>query len=214
MVAVSEGRSIPQPVLKRLTRYLTHLESLRAQGTRWAPSRVLAKTLGLTSSTVRHDLSFLALASCSRRGYGVENLIRSVSRLLGADAGWKMVVVGAGNLGLAFATHDEFPGRRFTIHGIFDGDRGRVGQRVGSLTVQDMRAMPGVVRAERVDIGIIAVSARAAQQAADMLICSGVRGLLNLAPAHIVVPKRVRLVDARLLSGMLELAHAIGRVGD
>jgi NADH/NAD ratio-sensing transcriptional regulator Rex len=38
---------------------------------------------------------------------------------------------------------------------------------------------------------------------------AGVRGLLNLTTAHIIVPKKVSLVDARFLASLRELAYAV-----
>ena len=65
----------------------------------------------------------------------------------------------------------------------------------------------------RADIGIITVSAEAAQEVADLLVKSGLRGILNFAPAFVNCPPHVavRMVD---LSQELEiLAYHLNRVG-
>jgi len=165
--------------------------------------------LGLTSSTVRQDLSHLDFSGTSKRGYETEGLFRVLVGVLGADKPWNMVVVGAGNLGRALALHEEFSRRGFHIRGIFDADPGKVGRKLGSLTVRRMDELPVLVPEWGVEMGIIAVPATAAQDVADRLIASGVRGLLNLALTHITVPQDVAIIDSRIVASLLELSHLV-----
>ena len=72
-----------------------------------------------------------------------------------------------------------------------------------------MADLSGVVCGQDVDIGVVAVPHAAAQQVADQLIVAGVRGLLNLTTAHIIVPRKVSVVDARFLASLRELAYAV-----
>jgi len=205
----SEGGCIPPSVVKRLTRYLTEVQTLRADGLDWVSSQELAEALGLTSSTVRQDLSHVDFSGISRRGYETQGLESVLTAVLGADTSWKAVVVGAGNLGRALALHEDFSRRGFSICGVFDADARKVGARVGALTVQGMRELAATVSARNVQIGIIAVPNSGAQSVADLLIVAGVQGLLNLALTHIVAPPNVSVIDSRVVSSMLELSHAI-----
>jgi redox-sensing transcriptional repressor len=132
---------------------------------------------------------------------------------LGADAVWSMIVVGAGNLGSALALHEEFGRRGFLLHGIFDTDPRKIGRKFGDFQVQSLDDLPSFVGEKKVDIGIIAVPPAAAQRVADLMIASGIRGLLNLTFSHIVAPRRVSVVDARIVASLQELAHAIKSKG-
>jgi redox-sensing transcriptional repressor len=123
-----------------------------------------------------------------------------------------MVVVGAGNLGRALALHDEFQRRGFNICGIFDCDARKIGKKIGRLTIQNVRAIPTVVRNNRIDVGVIAVPAAIAQSVADILIASRIRGLLNMAQTHVVSPRHVPVVDVRIVASLQELAHSISRM--
>jgi redox-sensing transcriptional repressor len=200
---------IPPSVVRRLTRYLAHIQTLRAGRQEWVSSQDLADSLGLTSSTVRQDLSHLDFSGISKRGYELEGLETILARILGADTVWKVVVIGAGNLGRALATHQDFARRGYKICGIFDADAGKVGTKVASLTVRPMNRLPAFVSRRLVDIGVIAVPAAAAQRVADLLILSGIRGILNLTLTHVVTPGRVPIVDARIVASLQELSHAI-----
>lgn len=200
---------IPPSVVKRLTKYMAHVQHRQNEGVKWVSSVELAETLGLTSSTVRQDLSHVDFFGVSRRGYEAEGLRRVLAGVLGADKEWRMVVVGAGHLGQALVLHEEFDRRGMNILGIFDKDPKKVGSRVGKLTVGGMSGLPAFVRQNAVDIGIIAVPAEAAHRVADLLIASGIHGLLNLSLTHIVTPRHIPVVDSRIIASLMQLTHAI-----
>ncbi len=206
---VSRPDRIPDPVVRRLTKYLAHLQQLQRGAEAWVLSQGLAQALDLTDSTVRQDLSHLDFSGRAMHGYEVEGLQRALINVLGLDATCNAVVAGAGNLGRALALHEGFRRQDFNICGIFDIDPRLFGEKIGHLVVQKMDALPGVVRDERVDIGIVAVPASAARVVAFELISAGVRGLLNLACAHVTVPKDVVIVDARIVEGLQQLSYAI-----
>jgi redox-sensing transcriptional repressor len=206
----NHGKAMPPSVVRRLTRYYAQVQDLRAQDVEWVSSQELADTLGLTSSTVRQDLSHVDFSGISKRGYETVGLESVLSEVLGVDTVWKTVVVGAGRLGMALALFDEFPRSGFRICGVFDSDPEKVGCDFGDgLSVQGMDALAAFVKRRRIDIGIIAVPAVAAQEAANGLVIAGVRGLLNLAYTHITTPDHVSVVDARILESLQELSHAI-----
>lgn len=200
---------IPASVVTRLTRYLTKVQSLRTHDVQWVSSQELADELGLTSSTVRQDLSHIDFSGISRRGYETAGLEKALTDVLGIDSGWNAVVIGAGNLGRALALHEEFPRRGFTICGVFDNDPEKIGQKLGDFTIRSIDEIPRFVRAAGIDIGIIAVPEAAAQTVADLLIASRIKGLLNLSLSHISAPRRVPVKDARVVARLLELAHSI-----
>ena len=203
------SKSIPPTVVKRLTRYLAHVRRLAAGETEWVSSHEIAEALGLTSSTVRQDLSHIDFSGISKRGYETSGLQRVIESVLGADRTWHMIVVGAGNLGRALTLHEDFQRHGFHIVGIFDNDDGKIGKKVGRFVVQGMRRTASFVKANDVEIGIIAVPAVAAQGVAAHLAAAGVRGLLNMSQTHIAVPEDVRVVDARIVASLQELSHGL-----
>lgn len=200
---------MPSTVVRRLTGYLALVQDLCLRGEEWVSSMELAEHFGLTSSTVRQDLSHIDFSGISKKGYEVAKLCDVLRRVLGADKEWKSVVVGAGNLGTAIANHGDLERRGFLICGLFDIDEKRIGKQEGRLKVSHIRDMEHVVKENGVEIGIIAVPAKAAQQAADSLVKAGVSGILNLSVSHISVPSDVRVISARMVSSLLELTHAV-----
>lgn len=178
-------------------------------GVEWVSSQDVADALGMTSSTVRQDLSHIDFHGISKRGYETRGFHKVLAKVLGADTVWNMIVVGAGNLGKALALHEEFPRRGYNICGIFDNDPRKMGRKVGRFAVQDIRDMPRFISNGKIDVGIVAVPASAAQSVADMLIIARIRGILNMTLTHVVAPKHIVVIDSRIVANLFELSHAI-----
>ena len=200
---------IPASVIRRLPRYLTQAQRLRQEGVEWVSSAILANTLGLTSSTVRQDLSYIDFKGISKRGYSSMGLESALARTLGVDRDVVCVLVGAGNLGRALSLHEGFARQGFKIVGVFDSNPAIVGKKIGKFIVQSIDELVPRVSAEGVDVGIVSVPHDAAQQVADLLMQSGVRGLLNMTTAHLLVPDTVSVVDVRILLSLRELAYLV-----
>lgn len=205
----SRRKTVPRAVIGRLTKYLTYAQDLCEQKVEWVSSAELAEALGLTSSTVRQDLLHVDFYGIAKRGYRVDGLRQVLTRFLGADAAWNTVVVGAGNLGKALARHGEFARRGFRIVGIFDNDPRKVGSHVNNLRVEPIRDLPGSIVSKKAEVGIIAVPATSTQAVADLMILSGIKGLLNLTLTHVLAPRGVKVVEVRLTASLWELAHLI-----
>lgn len=202
-------KRIPKSVVQRLVKYHMIVQDLREKGVEWISSKALAEALGLTSSTVRQDLLPLDFSGVSKRGYRTEGLENTLGRSLGADKRARSVIVGAGNLGKALALNGKLPAKGFDICGIFDCNPDIVGEKVGKIRIRPMSNLARVMIRKKIDIGIIAVPAESAQGVADILCLCGAKGLLNLSHAYLKVPQGVAVVDARLITGLQELWHAV-----
>lgn len=206
-----ESDHIPHPVIRRLPKYLVHVQELREEGVEWASSQDIADALGLTSSTVRQDLSHMDLRGISKKGYEASQLEAVLRQILGADIMHQVVIIGAGHLGRALAEHGAFARRGFDICGLFDQDPRLVGQKYGPVKVMSMNELKEQSGEVKIDIGIIAVPSSAAQEVAEQLVATGVRAILNLAYKHVKVPSGVTVVDARIMESLQELAYALGK---
>lgn len=205
----SQAQNIPASVIRRLPRYLTQAQRLRQEGVEWVSSSLLAETLGLTSSTVRQDLSYIDFKGVSKKGYPSVGLETALARTLGVDRDVVCVLVGAGNLGRALSMHEGFARQGFKIVAVFDNNPAVVGKKIGRFVVQGVTDLATTVAGESVDIGIVSVPHDAAQDVADLLMAAGVRGLLNMTTAHLQVPGTVFVVDVRILLSLRELAYRV-----
>lgn len=202
---------MPQPVIRRLPKYLVHVQELREEGVEWASSQDIADALGLTSSTVRQDLSHMDMRGISKKGYETSQLEAMLRQILGADIMHHVVIIGAGHLGRALAEHGAFARRGFEICALFDLDPKLIGSHYGNVEVMSIKDLPQQAAKKNIDIGIIAVPSQAAQEVADQLVKVGVKAILNLAYKHVKAPAGVTVVDARIMESLQELTYVLGK---
>lgn len=200
-------RAIPEATVGRLPIYLRALVEMAEQGATTVSSGDLAEAAGVNSAKVRKDLSYLGSYGTRGVGYDVAYLIHQVRRELGLTQHWPVVIAGAGNLGHALANYKGFPKRGFRVVAMVDAAEGKVGERVGSTTVEHVDRLPEIVQRQEVAIGIIATPAAAAQEVADRMVAAGIRSILNFAPAVITVPPEVSLRKVDLSIELQILAY-------
>jgi redox-sensing transcriptional repressor len=190
-------RRIPEATVARLPVYLRILYEVAADGTTNVSSERLAELAGVNAAKVRKDLSYLGTYGTRGVGYDVEFLQYQMSRELGLNREWPVVIVGAGNLGHALANYAGFDERGFPVAALVDVDPAKVGTAVNGVPVRHLDDLAALVGAGSGTIGVIATPAVAAQQAADRLVEAGVASILNFAPVVLTVPRGVvvRKVD-------------------
>lgn len=198
---------IPIPVLQRLATYLPFLceQTLK----QYIRSSDIARALGFTASTVRQDFRHLKVTGTAKRGYLVKSLAATIKDVIRPHNTRNVIVVGAGNAGKSIAAHEALQRYGFNVVAVADISKDLIGTMTGRFTISDVRDLPHLVRKNKIDIGIITVPTNAAQKVADHLILSGVRGLLNMAPVHVVTPRFVPVIDVRIVHGLLQLSHLI-----
>ncbi|HWB53247.1 MAG TPA: redox-sensing transcriptional repressor Rex [Tepidisphaeraceae bacterium] len=194
---------IPNPAVRRLSLYLRQLEIFRKKGRRTVSSKQLGESLRLTDAQVRKDLAYFGQFGHPGIGYRVEELTTRLRQILGTDKIWKVLLVGAGNLGRALLAYRGFKAKGFEIVAVFDSDPAKVGMKIGDFNVTALTDLTKIMHEQQIRLAILAVPAEAAQEMADRLIDAGVRGLLNFAPISLNVPENVA-VNAVDLAVQLE----------
>ena len=182
---------ISESTVRRFSTYLRSLDEFSLEGKPLISSRELALLSGVNSAQVRKDLS--CIGSLGRRGLGyqVEPLRKEIRTILGLSREWLLALVGAGNIGSALVSYTDFDRQGFKIVAVFDNANDRIGQRLGSHTIEPITHFPDVVSRHSVEIGVIATPAHDAQEVADMMVTSGVRAVLNFAPRKLRLPEDV-----------------------
>src|SRR3984885_4335423 len=193
---------IPEATVARLPIYLRALYALAEHGVTTVASDELARSAGVNSAKLRKDLSHLGSYGIRGVGYDVEYLVYQVSRALGLNQSWPVVIIGAGNLGRALANYGGFLARGFRIEAVLDSDASLVGAELGGVPVRHVTDLESVVTEHGIVIGVIAVPAGAAQAMCDRLVAAGVTSILNFAPLVLNVPDGV---DVRKVDLSIEL---------
>jgi redox-sensing transcriptional repressor len=204
--------SVPEPAVRRLSLYLRELEGLLRRGRDTVSSKQLGEVLNLTDAQVRKDLAYFGQFGHPGIGYRVDELISRLRCILGTDRTWNVLLVGAGHLGSALLSYRGFSKKGFQVVAVFDSDPAKIGSRIGiggSLEILPIDQMPAIVAEREIQIGVLAVPAEVAQATADSLVAAGIKGILNFAPASLIVPERVALATVDLAVHLEQLAFRI-----
>ncbi|HEX2060137.1 MAG TPA: redox-sensing transcriptional repressor Rex, partial [Thermoanaerobaculia bacterium] len=120
---------------------------------------------------------------------------------LGIDRTRNVLIVGAGNLGMALADYSGFNSNGFHIVALVDADPAKTGRTSrNGIPVLPYERLSDIVRRNHIDIGIIAVPGDAAQAVYDALADAGIQAILNFAPVQMKLRAgvKVKSVDLRI----------------
>ncbi|KUO51566.1 MAG: redox-sensing transcriptional repressor rex [Desulfitibacter sp. BRH_c19] len=188
---------IPEATVSRLSVYSRFLFQVDKKGIITISSGDIAQGVGVSPAQVRKDLAYFGEFGTRGVGYNVKDLQYNILKILGLNKQWKVIVIGAGNLGSALGIYAGFKERGFDIVGIFDDNPQKVGFKVNNIEIMSMDRLPKIVKEYKVKMGIITVPSEHAQDVANYLIENNVTSILNFAPRVLNVPKDiiVRNVD-------------------
>ena len=202
-----KNAKISNAVIKRLPRYRRYLIGLRKQGVEKISSKEFSNLIGYTASQIRQDLNNFGGFGQQGYGYSVDGLYDEISAILGLDKEYRMVIMGAGNLGQAIAKYTHFHKQGFKVCGVFEISPNLIGKDLDGIEIMDYENIVEYVEEEEIDIGIICVNQNNAQEVADKLSFAGVKGIWNFAPTDIEVPKHVALENVHLSDSLHSLAY-------
>src|SRR5437660_6900159 len=202
-------RKIPESTVRRLALYLRYLEQSQAQGSATISSQELARRGGTTSAQVRKDLSLFGSFGKRGLGYSVPQLAAQIRGILGLKRSYRVVLVGAGKIGLALVHYQGFRQRGFEVAAIYDRDARKVGSRLDGLVVRDVKHIEGDLKKEPTDIAIVVTPAEAAQEVVDRLVRAGVKAILNFAPGQLAVPAEVAVKTVDMAVELETLSYAL-----
>lgn len=200
-------KEVPHIVIKRLPLYLRMLEHLTREGVETISSAKLASRMDFSAAQIRKDLSHFGGFGKQGRGYKVNALCEQLSEILNVDQAWDVAIIGANCIGEAMARDQNLSQRGFKIKMIFDDDESKVGQNIAGLTVQDAADMVRLIRAEDIQMAILAVPAERAQQVADRLVEAGIKAILNYAPIRLTTPEEIRVACIDPATRLQEMSY-------
>lgn len=197
-----KSQKIPEATIIRLSVYSRYLRQLEKNGVTTVSSGTIAEGVNGSPAQVRKDLAYFGEFGTRGVGYNVNDLNRYISKILGIDNKWNVIIVGAGNLGAALSQYKGFEERGFNILAMFDNDPKKIGQKAGKLQVYALSEMADFVKKNNVKIGVIAVPADFAQDIVDIMVNSGIVAILNFAPKVVSVPYYVEYRNVDLAVNM------------
>lgn len=206
-----DGGKISEFTVRRLSQYFRILADLEQKGVQTVSSAKLADLGNLTSAQVRKDLSYFGTFGTRGLGYSVTELQAAIRKILGLTREWSMALFGAGYLGHALFFHRGFREDGFVFRHVFDSDPGKVGTVWSDVTIAHEPDAAEILARHPVEIGVIATPPAAAQEIVDLAVESGVRGILNFAPAQVTVPDYVWLRVVNLAVALESLSFYLSQ---
>ncbi|MBQ3156815.1 MAG: redox-sensing transcriptional repressor Rex [Clostridia bacterium] len=198
---------VSDAVIRRLPGYYRHLRELEAAGVTAISSQELGERMHLTPSQIRQDIN--CFGGFGRQGYGykVADLKGHIGEILGLTQEHRLIILGAGNIGCAVAQYPTFSREGFRTIALFDTQENKVGRCLGDIPVLHMDTLETFVRENVVDIAVLALPKRNAQEALDHLYEYGVRAIWNFAPADLNHPDDMLVVNVHLSDSLQQLSY-------
>ncbi len=206
-----KSEKISELTTNRLSVYLRCLNELAAENVKTVSSDSLAKRFHLNSAQIRKDLAYFGEFGVRGVGYYIDELRDQLTKILGLEKEHRVAIIGAGRLGTALADYYGFTQSNFTVAGLFDADREKIGQKVGEVEIFDIKNFADAVKKDKIDVAVIAVPAPFAQSVLEMIAKAGIKAVMNFAPTPLRVENGVKLKTVDLTISLESLSYFLAQ---
>lgn len=203
-----EGVSIQ--VIRRLPRYYRYLSELDSEGIEKISSTKLAVMMNSTASQIRQDLNCFGGFGQQGYGYSVAGLRTEIGKILGLEQQHNMILIGAGNLGKAIATHLNFEKLGFKLTAIFEKDEKLIGTSLRGIEVMSDDEIEDYVKENQIDTAILTMPKDAVEKIIDKLYACGIRSYWNFS--HYDISKKyldATVENVHLSDSLMTLCYRI-----
>lgn len=201
--------TLPHKTVERLSQYRrVLLENLKTGKTR-INSLELAAQLHNTPEQVRRDIMLMGYHNAFRRGYDIESLIKSISKVLDSETNQNVAIVGLGNLGRALIGYLKGKKTNLSIVAAFDTNPEKINRIIGGVNCYSNEIMAETIKKLDISIAILTVPGDVAATTAETLVLSGIKGILNYTPVRLNVPDNVYLEEYDMLTSLEKVSFFV-----
>lgn len=204
---MDKHEKISPAVIRRLPKYYRYLGELTKLGVNKTSSRELSEMTGFSASQIRQDLNNFGGFGQQGFGYDVENLRNEIAKILGLDKKYKIVIVGAGNIGQAIANYTGFYEADYEVVALFDKNPKLIGMSIRNAMIMDSDDIEGFLQKEKVDIVVICTPKSVSQQVAEQVVQCGIKAIWNFAPKDLKMPDDVHVENVHLNESLFSLTY-------
>jgi redox-sensing transcriptional repressor len=208
---MNSKKKVSLAVIKRLPRYFRYLSDLLKVDINRISSKELASRMGITASQIRQDLNCFGGFGQQGYGYNVESLYNEIGNIIGVNNEYKMVIIGAGNMGQALANYGNFEKRGFSLIGIFDISAKLIGRKIKDIEIMHFDTFEEFARNNHIDIAVITVPYEATPAVAEKAAKLGIKGLWNFSPMDLKLPYDVIIENVHLSDGLMVLGYKLNQ---
>ena len=203
--------NISMSVIRRLPRYYRFLGDLERQGITRISSKALAEKMGVGASQIRQDLNCFGGFGQQGYGYNIPSLKEQIAEILGIPNKYDCIIIGAGNLGRAIATHMNFEERGFRLTAVFDQNESLAGKLVSGLPIRHISGLDDYCRSEKPTVAMLCVPRSAAESLGHQLVRLGIKGIWNFTHFDFGEMDGVAVENVHLGDSMMTLCYNVTR---
>lgn len=200
---------LPKKTVQRLSRYRRLLYKYRYLTDPYIYSHDLARLLNLNPVQVRRDLMLIGSSGNHRKGYNVNELNDNIGNVIDSKGTQNIAIVGVGRLGQALINYVTDQEMNLKVAAVFDIDAQKVGKTFCDIECYDISKLTEIVPNKNISIGIIAVPSEFATSISDILLGSGVEGILNFSSVHLDLPKSIYLKEFDIITTLEEMSYFV-----
>lgn len=198
---------ISHAVIRRLPKYYRYLGELKKLGVTKTSSRELSQMTGFSASQIRQDLNNFGGFGQQGFGYDVENLQIEISKILALDKKYKVIIIGAGNIGQAIANYTGFYEADYEVVALFDKNPKLIGLSIRNAVIRDIDEIDDFLKEQKIDIAVICTPQSVCQQVAEKVVACGIRAIWNFAPKDLKMPEGVYVENVHLNESLFSLTY-------
>ena len=195
---------LSQRAINRLTQYHTVLRELSKKDVENITSSQISSYLKIDETQVRKDLKSINCKGKCKVGYIVSELKEAIEIVLDYKIIKKAFVIGAGNLGIALSKYSKFSEFGLEILGLFDINPDLIGHKFDNKEIYHLDSIKEKVVQTGVNIAILTLPNKVAQNVTDKLVEAGIKYIWNFAPSILTVPSDVKVWNENLIGSFLQ----------
>ena len=203
---------ISQAVIRRMPSYYRYLGELLESGVERISSSDLSKLMKVTASQIRQDLNNFGGFGQQGYGYNVQYLYEEIGKILGLNQTHNIIIVGAGNLGLAIANYMKFDKLGFKLVALFDINPELIGQKVRGVSIHHVDELEEFCKNNQVDIVALTTPKTNADDIARKVVEMGIKAIWNFAHVDLDVDAEGVVVEnVHLSDSLMQLSYNIAK---
>ena len=177
--------------IKRLLLYRLCLVKFKEMGFNKVYSYNLGHEAGVSAEQIRKDFSHFKITGNKKGGYDIDGVLEKLNFIFKRNELQKVIIVGMGNIGRALSHYEcGFTERKQYIVAGFDIDPVKI-KKTYNVPVYHMGSMAEYIKTNNIKIAIMAVPSISAQEVCNIIVESGVKGIMNFSPVLLQAPDDV-----------------------
>lgn len=190
---IEETPKIPQATSKRLPLYYRFLQNFANAEKIRVSSSELSEAMKIDAATIRRDFSHFGALGRKGYGYDVDYLVDFFRKILDQGEETDVALIGVGSLGNAFLKYNFQKNHNTRIVVAFDPKAVTNGETISGIPVYHPDIIQEKIKEYGINLVILTVPSRVAQEVTDNLVNIGIKGILNFTPVRLSAPESVRI---------------------